>query len=139
MREAAFPLLLDGPALLGGVPPAWPFFAGALLVTLLRGQGQGLLPRAVMLATPIVGLVNLLTITPGTSFTLDVLDLQLVQLRADRLSLLFGLLFHIGAFLGAIYALRAPSQKRTHTVAPLVPTTSSRFGRPRDLMRTLAD
>lgn len=31
------------------------------------------------------------------------------------------------------------SQKRTHTVAPLVPTMSSRFGRPRDLMRTLAD
>jgi len=107
MREEAFPLLLDAPALLGGVPPAWLFFAGALLATLLRGQGQGLLPRAVMLATPIVGLVNLLTITPGTSFTLDVLDLELVQLRADRLSLLFGLLFHIGAFLGAIYALRA--------------------------------
>jgi multicomponent Na+:H+ antiporter subunit D len=106
MREEAFPLLLDGPALLGGVPPAWLFFAGALLVTLLRGEERGGLRRAVMLLTPIVGLVNLLTIAPGASFTLDVLDLELVQLRADRLSMLFGLLFHIGALLGAIYALR---------------------------------
>lgn len=106
MREEVFPLLLDGPALLGGVPPAWLFFAGALLVTLLRGPGQGTLRGAVMLATPVVGLVNLVTIAPGTSFTLELLDLELVQLRADRLSLLFGLLFHIGTFLGAIYALR---------------------------------
>ena len=32
MREESFPLLLDAPVLLGGVPPAWLFFAGALLV-----------------------------------------------------------------------------------------------------------
>jgi len=118
MREEAFPLLLDGPALLGGVPPAWLFFAGALLVTLLRGEGRGLLRRAVMVATPVVGLVNLVTIAPGTSFVFDVLDLELVQLRADRLSLLFGLLFHIGAFLGAIYALR--TRDTLQNVAALV-------------------
>lgn len=106
MRGEPFPLLLDAPPLLGGLPPALVFFAGALLVALLRGPERGTLRSAVMIATPLVGLANLLTLPAGASWTVDVLGLELVQLRADRLSVLFGLLFHIGAVLGAIYALR---------------------------------
>src|SRR5690606_25240456 len=106
MRDETFPLLLDGPALFGGVPPAWPFFAAALLVALLRGREHHAIRRAILVATPLVGLANLVTLAPGASWSFAVLALELVQLRADRLSLLFGLLFHIGALLGGIYALR---------------------------------
>lgn len=106
MRGEPFPLLLDMPALLGGLPPALIFFGGALLVALLRGPERASLRSAVMLATPLIGLVNLVTLPSGESWIIEVLGLELVQLRADRLSLLFGLLFHIGALLGGIYALR---------------------------------
>ena len=105
MREEAFPLALDLLPL--GLPPAWIFFAGAVLVALLGRPGLRSAQTAVMLVTPVVGALNLLSLPVGDTWVLSVLDLELVQLRVDRLSILFGLLFHIGAFLGGIYALRA--------------------------------
>ena len=46
-------------------------------------------------------------LVPGAAWTFATLGLELVPVRVDRLSLLFGLLFHIAALIGAIYALRA--------------------------------
>jgi len=85
------------------LPPAYVFFAGALLLGALHRAPS--LQRIVLLATPLIGLVNLATLDAGSSWTWHVLDFELVQLRVDRLSLLFGLLFHAGALLGVIYSL----------------------------------
>lgn len=105
MIGSAFPLSYS----IGGLPltaPSLVFFAGALLILLCRREGLETVRSAVLLAVPLVGVVNLLAIESGTLWSTTVLDLEIVHLRADRLSLLFGLLFHLGAFIGAIYALR---------------------------------
>ncbi|HLU06881.1 MAG TPA: Na(+)/H(+) antiporter subunit D [Woeseiaceae bacterium] len=103
MLAEPFPLHLDwagAPAL----PPAFVFFAGAVLL-LLVGRRQRL-QQAVLLLVPVVGVLNLLTLQAGSSYVWEVVQFDLVQLRVDRLSILFGLLFHLGAFLGVIYSLR---------------------------------
>jgi multicomponent Na+:H+ antiporter subunit D len=106
------PLHLSWPAVLTfGLPPAFIFFAAAALIALLQlgpisvTRRQGL-QAWVLLLTPVIGLVNLLGLEAGSSWIWQVMELELVQLRIDRLSFLFGLLFHLGAFLGAIYAFR---------------------------------
>src|SRR5690606_26154773 len=114
MLAEPFPLHLDwagAPAL----PPAFVFFAGAVLL-LLVGRRQRL-QQAVLLLVPIVGVFNLLTLEAGSSFVWEAMQFDLVQLRVDRLSVLFGLLFHLGAFLGVVYSLRV--RDRAQHVAAL--------------------
>lgn len=105
MIDAAFPLSFPAPAV-PAVLPSFVFFAGALAMLLLRRESQQHARSFILVAVPLYGVINLLSIAAGTLWTSTVLDLELVHLRADRLSLLFGLLFHLGAFIGAIYALR---------------------------------
>ncbi len=102
MLDVAFPLHLDW-GVLPGWPPALLFFAGALLVVLAGGRQR--LQQFLLIAVPVLGALNLLSLEPGSYFTWQVLDFRLVQLRVDRLSMLFGLLFHLGAFVGGIYAI----------------------------------
>ena len=105
MNVASFPLAIaiDG---LPAIAPSLVFFAGALLILLCRRETLQAIRGAVLLAVPVVGAINLLAIESGTVWTTSVLDLELVTLRTDRLSQLFGLLFHLGAFIGAVYALK---------------------------------
>ena len=105
MVRDAFPLLLDWGTPLA-LPPALIFFAGALLIGLMRGRAQVNAQRVVLVATPLIGLWNMTSLVPGEAFAYALFDLDLSLVRVDRLSLLFGLLFHVGAFLGGIYALR---------------------------------
>ena len=77
------------------------FYLGAALVALTRGQARSF----VMLAIPIVGAFNLLTITAADAGTVAVFDYTLTYPRVDRLSLLFGYLFHLAAFIGIIFSL----------------------------------
>lgn len=102
MRDQPFPLSFD--ALAVGVPPAWIFFAGMLVVVL-----SGALPRWrawLTVLVPLAGAVNLALLAPGPTYVSSFAGLELVHLRVDRLALLFGWLFHLGAMLGAIFALR---------------------------------
>jgi multicomponent Na+:H+ antiporter subunit D len=103
MLEAPFPLQL-GLDLLPPLPPSAPFFAGALLLVLARRHQR--LKQALLLLVPLVGALNLLSLESGSSFVWHVQGLDLVQLRVDRLSMLFGLLFHVGALIGVLYALK---------------------------------
>jgi multicomponent Na+:H+ antiporter subunit D len=101
--------------MLGSVPPFVLFFAGAIVVALTKGT----LRKGVVLSIPLLGLINLF-MTAGADvgapsaigesathvyLTLELLGYELQLYRADKLSLLFGYLFHIAAFLGFIYAL----------------------------------
>jgi len=81
--------------------PGLILIVGALLVPLLRGTVRGVF----LLALPVVAFVHLLTLPFGEFGQIKLLDLTLITLRVDKLSLLFGYIFLIAAFLAAIYAL----------------------------------
>ena len=84
------------------LPPFVPFFVAALLALAARGW----LRAALMMATPILGGLHLwLGVPVGTQLSVPLLEFELVLMRADRLSLLFGYLFHIGAFLAIVFSL----------------------------------
>ena len=84
------------------LPPFIPFFIAALLVLFTRGWLRGL----IVLATPVLGGLHLwLDVAPGINNTVSILEFELNIMRTDRLSLLFGYLFHIAAFISAIFAL----------------------------------
>ncbi len=86
---------------LAELPPFLPLFIGAIAAGFLRGT-----PRAViMLLTPIWGGLQLLGFEEGMSWTMNLLGYPLEVVRVDKLSLLFGYLFHIAAFIAVLYAL----------------------------------
>ena len=63
------------------------------------------LRAAVTVATPLAGLANLWSMEPGTYLEIELAGRQVALVAADRMSLLFGWLFHIAALIGAIYVL----------------------------------
>ena len=84
-----------------GAPPFLIFAAGALALLFIPERWR----PAWTLFTPLAGLVNLLALESGVHWRVGILDYELVFGRIDKLSLLFALLFHIAAALGAIFAL----------------------------------
>ena len=81
--------------------PALLFFFAAILAGGLRGY----LRNAVMLLVPIVGAWLLYQAGEGTNHQLTFLGYSLEPLRIDRLSILFGYLFHLAAFIAVIFSL----------------------------------
>jgi len=81
-------------------PPGLILILGALLVPLFRGN----LRNAYMLALPILGFWGLLTIPEGQHFVLQLFGYTLNPVRIDRLSLVWGYIFHIAAAISVIYA-----------------------------------
>ena len=73
---------------------------GALPVLLLRGWVRGIY----LLALPVVAFAHLLTLPYGEMGQVHLLDLTLITLRVDKLSLLFGYVFLLAFFIAAIYA-----------------------------------
>ena len=85
------------------VPPFLIFFAGALVVPLLRRVPS--VRAAWLLLIPVVGALNVWGIPEGYGLQWEFLGHVLTPVRADRLSLLFGYLFHLGAFISIVYSL----------------------------------
>ena len=84
------------------LPPFLLFFIAAALVALTRGR----LRAVVLVATPLLGALNLWWLPGDASLTISLLaGMELELLRLDRLSILFGYLFHIAALIAVIYAL----------------------------------
>ncbi len=83
------------------VHPALVLLAGGLFLFCLPTTPR----RIVSVCLPVLGFLNLLTIADGTLWHITWGGYELTVLRADRLSMLFGYLFHLAAFIGAIYAL----------------------------------
>lgn len=77
------------------------FFFGALLV----GITQGVARSTILIALPIVGAFNLYMMGQGIHLQVSLLDYQLTLVRADKLSMLFGYLFHLAAFIGIVFSL----------------------------------
>ena len=93
---------------MSSLPPFVLFFVGAIAV----GFTRGVVRKALVLAIPVVGGV-MLWMGPGSGagagtqvlMEIELLGYTLTPYRADKLSLLFGYLFHLAALLGFIYAL----------------------------------
>ena len=100
---------------MSNLPPFVPFFVAAVLVLFTRGRARDV----IMLATPVVAGLHLwFEVTPGVSASWQLLNYELILMRSDRLSLLFGYLFHIAAFIAALFALHV--RDTTQTVAGLL-------------------
>ena len=83
------------------VPPVLIFAIGAVLLPFVPGR----LKSAWLLLVPVAGFVNLMMLKEGVHFRIDFLGFQLVLGRVDRLSLLFGYIFHLISFIAILYAL----------------------------------
>jgi len=80
--------------------PAVVLILGSLVLPFLRDWPR----RLFMLALPIAGLVLLCSLPMGAAGEVEMFGLHLETLRLDRLSFIFGLIFHIAAILAVIYA-----------------------------------
>ncbi|MEZ9161710.1 Na(+)/H(+) antiporter subunit D [Shewanella sp. 10N.286.55.A9] len=83
------------------LPPFVLFIIGGLIAATTRGKLRG----ALMIAIPVISGLHLWTVPEGIHLQLMFLDYELVPYRADKLSLMFGYIFHIAAFIGIVYSL----------------------------------
>ncbi len=109
---------------MNSLPPFIPFYLAALAIVLLQGIGRGqsfnLLKNVILIATPLLGGLHLwldvqpfivmqasesLVVAKELAYSISVFGYQLELMRVDKLSLLFGYLFHIASFIAVIYAL----------------------------------
>ncbi|MEM9069867.1 MAG: Na(+)/H(+) antiporter subunit D [Myxococcota bacterium] len=74
---------------------------GALAVPFVRGKLRG----AFVVLLPLLSLGHLLTLELGHEATATLFGYQLEVVRVDRLSRIFGIIFHIAAVICCIYAL----------------------------------
>ncbi len=89
------------------LPPFVLYFIAALAVLVLRGRIRG----AVLLLVPVVGGLSLMGLTPGSHVQLEAMGYTLTFLRVDKLSLLFGYLFNIAAFLAFLFSLHLKKEE----------------------------
>jgi len=83
------------------LPPAAIFIIGALFIPFFKGRSKSMY----MLLLPVIGFINLLNMSKGSYWMIKFLDYNLIFGRVDSLSMLFGYIFIIIAFIGTIYAL----------------------------------
>jgi multicomponent Na+:H+ antiporter subunit D len=83
------------------LPPFAVFFAGALLVALAPVRLQ----KVLLLLVPVVTGLQLAGLTEGHVITIQAIGFELVPYRIDRLSLLFGYVFTLAAFISALFSL----------------------------------
>ena len=82
------------------LPPGLILIIGAFLVPFFPGN----IRNVYMLLLPILGIWDLITASNGVYFPFEIFGYNLSPVRIDRLSLLFGYIFHIAAIISLIYA-----------------------------------
>ena len=87
--------------LLATLPPGLILILGALLIPILPGA----LRKIWMLALPVLAFIQMLGFEPGLNGTAQAFGLDLNPVRVDKLSLIFGYIFLLATFLGALYQL----------------------------------
>jgi multicomponent Na+:H+ antiporter subunit D len=96
------------------LPPFAVFFTGALLVAVTPARLHG----SLLLLVPVIAGLQLLGVPEGHVLAVAVMDYELIPYRVDRLSLLFGYIFTLAAFIGMVFSLHL--RDRTQHVAGLV-------------------
>ncbi|MCG6930704.1 MAG: Na(+)/H(+) antiporter subunit D [Desulfofustis sp.] len=83
------------------LPAFVPFFAAAALALVTRGRLRSLL----MLAIVTLSGLHLWLLDSEVLVTMSFLDYELLPYRVDKLSIVFGYVFHIAAFISILFAL----------------------------------
>lgn len=83
------------------LPPASILYLGAILTIVISHK----LRAATLLITVVLSAINLSLFPAEFSTQSTIMGMELTPTRIDRLSILFGYLFHLAAFIGVIYAL----------------------------------
>lgn len=83
------------------LPPFLLLFVGGLLAFATRGVVR----KAILLIVPVLGGLNLIGMEHGVHMQWDVAGYTLTVFEVDRMSLLFGYLFHLATFIGNMFAL----------------------------------
>jgi len=94
-------------------PPAFIFILGAILLPLLRERR---LRQVFQLLIPLIAFIDLLYMPKGTYWVYNFLGYDLILGRVDKLSMCFGYVFVIVAFVGMVYALHV-REVGQHTAA----------------------
>lgn len=94
------------------LPPFLPLLIGSILVALTHGKLQ----KTILVLTPLLSFINLLSVSSGAGYHYSLMGLDLTLVQADKLAMLFGYLFHLAAFLGVIFALKV-DDKIQHVAA----------------------
>ena len=99
--------------MIASIPPGLIMIVGAVLVPFLPSRVRG----AYMLALPLIGIWQLFSLDPGSYGQMSLFGFDLVHVRIDKLSIVFGAIFYIAAILGIVYALH--NDDRTEQTAAL--------------------
>ncbi|MCF7733269.1 MAG: Na(+)/H(+) antiporter subunit D [Akkermansiaceae bacterium] len=91
--------------------PAAILVVGGVLAFFLPGR----LRQVWCVGLPVLGLVNMLGVQHGATAPVEFMGHHLEWLRVDKLSWLFGLLFHIAAVIAAIYSLHVKDRVQLGT------------------------
>ncbi len=83
------------------IPPGLIFLLGAALIPLFKGR----LKKAYLLLVPAIALVEIFSMKPQVGWELQWLNMNLVLLNADKLSLFVAYVFAIIGFLAILYSL----------------------------------
>ncbi|MDH3445484.1 MAG: Na(+)/H(+) antiporter subunit D, partial [Deltaproteobacteria bacterium] len=87
--------------MIGELSPGLILIAGAALIPLFRGNWR----NAYLLVLPLLSLAYILTLPYGQFGQVSIFDYGLTTVRVDKLSFVFAIVFHLAAFLAALYAL----------------------------------
>jgi len=91
------------------LPPFLIFFAAALAVVFTRGLTR----QVILLITPVLtGLYLWFGVESGAHAAVSIMSHELIVLRADKLSLLFGYLFCIASLIASIFAIHVKDTKQ---------------------------
>lgn len=86
---------------MNSVIPFLPLLMGALAAIVLRGWLRNL----IMIVAPILGAINLMGMDHGVFWSVEFMGYALEPVKADKLSMMFGYLFHLASLIAVIYAL----------------------------------
>ncbi|MFH1156728.1 MAG: Na(+)/H(+) antiporter subunit D [Pseudomonadota bacterium] len=84
------------------LPPALIFIIGAILIPFIQGRAKA----AFMLMLPVIVFVMLLNLPMGNIWVSQFWGYKIIMGRIDKLSMVFGYVFTIMAFLGILFALK---------------------------------
>ncbi len=95
-----------------------PAFIPLFLVSVLALFTRGYLRGALLLGVIALSGIHLWNVPAGTSVSLSFLGYELTPYKVDKLSLMFGYIFHIAALIGVIYSLHVKDTMQ-QVAAPL--------------------
>jgi multicomponent Na+:H+ antiporter subunit D len=104
------------------IHPLFLFFIAATAVIYLPNKHDKL-ASMITVIIPVISFFSLLQWEHGSFGIYHLLDLELTLIKVDRLSLLFGYLFHLAAFIASIYAFHV--NDRVQQIAALLYTGSA--------------